>query len=90
MKKRRIPWLWLALAVLAVGDVSRQNAYGVDPADPAKLKGVRVRVGITDGTNTEIVQTDHKEGDAVVVSVTGAPTPAATPAANSGPPRRMF
>lgn len=67
---------------------ARQVVYVVDPADATKLKKVRIRTGLSDGTNTEIVRSDLKEGDAVVTSVIGAPGASSTP---GGRPRmRMF
>lgn len=43
-----------------------QRVYTVDPNDATKLIVHRVRLGITDGENTEIVRSDLKEGDKIV------------------------
>ncbi|EYF04721.1 efflux RND transporter periplasmic adaptor subunit [Chondromyces apiculatus] len=58
---------------------------------------VRVVIGVTDGTNTEVVEGDLKEGDAVIISSSGgaAETSTSTPARGGSPGgpggmRRMF
>ena len=55
-------------------------------------QAVTVHDGLTDGTNTEIVDGDLNEGDAVVVDATSPDAPAPTPSAGGGMPsmRRMF
>lgn len=57
----------------------------VGPDGLAKL--VRVRLGVGDGTNTEIITTELKAGSEVIVG--GGPRPAAA-GDSSGPPRLRF
>ena len=83
--------------------VRGRNAGG-PPADrktvyvlrDGKPQAVRIRVGITDGSNTEILEGDLHEGDLVITSATGG-TEAGTAGGNrprsspvGGGPRRMF
>jgi hypothetical protein len=49
-------------------------------------KAVRVRLGVGDGTNTEIITTELKAGSEVIVG--GGPRPPAPD--SSGPPRLRF
>ncbi len=56
-------------------------------------EAVRVRTGITDGTNTEIVEGDLAEGAAVILSASSAESPAPAPAPGGRTPggvRRLF
>lgn len=75
-----------------------QSVYVIEKVSTAggteqpMLKPVTVKLGISDGTNTEIVD-GLKEGDVVVVGTVGAATPATGPAASPfgspfGGPRR--
>jgi HlyD family secretion protein len=59
-----------------------QHVYVVDPQNPDKVREMRVRVGISDGTNSEIVRSRLKEGDSVIIGLGG---PDASP--SSGPSR---
>jgi HlyD family secretion protein len=45
---------------------------------------VRVRIGITDGTDTEIVEGELKEGDVVITSASGGDSATATPSSSRG------
>jgi len=49
-----------------------------------KPQPVRIRVGITDGTDTEIVDGDLKEGDLVITSASGAGSATSTPSSSRG------
>jgi HlyD family secretion protein len=49
-----------------------------------KPQAVRLRIGITDGTDTEIVEGDLKEGDLVITSASGAGTAAASSGSSRG------
>jgi HlyD family secretion protein len=53
---------------------------------------VRVRVGITDGTNTEVVEGALEEGQQLIISASGGASPAgtSTPGGNRGRSFRMF
>ncbi len=53
------------------------------PAAAAALEEVRVRIGITDGANTEILSNELKEGDTIV---TGVNQPSAAPAQGAANP----
>lgn len=48
------------------------RVYTLDPSDPKRLASHHVIPGITDGTFTEIVKSDLKDGDAVVVGGGGS------------------
>ncbi|MBT9588131.1 efflux RND transporter periplasmic adaptor subunit [bacterium] len=50
----------------------KSSLWTVDPQDPGKFVEHKVVPGITDGTNTELTETDLKEGDNVVTSAGGA------------------
>ena len=50
-----------------------------------QLKPVTIRLGITDGTFTEVVNGDVQEGTSVVTGVTGAGAPTRGPAAGGNP-----
>ncbi len=56
-------------------------------------QSIRVRTGITDGTNTEVVEGELQPGDAVIISSSGgaSASPSAGPRGGGGPNfRRMF
>ncbi|HSY20826.1 MAG TPA: efflux RND transporter periplasmic adaptor subunit [Polyangiaceae bacterium] len=53
-------------------------------------QAVTVHAGLTDGTNTEIVDGDLAEGDSVVVESTSPDAPAAAPSGGMPSMRRMF
>ncbi len=55
-----------------------------------KLRIVFIRPGITDNTYTEILRSDLKEGDEVIIGKNGASTTTATPGQNRGPGGMMF
>jgi HlyD family secretion protein len=56
-----------------------------------KPKSASLRVGVSDGSMTEIVEGELKEGDLVITEATGGSSPAAAQAAPGGGfPRRMF
>jgi HlyD family secretion protein len=57
--------------------VRRVSVWTQDAKDPKKLVEHRVLPGITDGVNTELVESDLKEGQSVVVGSTGGDAPAA-------------
>lgn len=67
--------------------VRESVVYTVDPANPEKLIEHKITPGLTDGTNTEIVKGDLKEGDQVVTSA-GTEAGKSTPTTGSGPGRR--
>lgn len=50
------------------GKNRRVSVWMISAADPGKLDEKKVQLGITDGTNTEIVKGEVKEGDDVVTS----------------------
>ncbi len=52
----------------------KSSLWTVDPRDPNKFVEHKVVTGITDGSDTELVETDLKEGDLVVVSTGSATT----------------
>jgi len=81
----------------------RARSAGGPPADRKTVyvlrdgvpQAVRIRVGITDGSNTEILEGDLHEGDLVITSATGAGAdtaggnkPGSSPVGGRG--RRMF
>jgi hypothetical protein len=51
----------------------KSSLWTVDPRDPGKFVEHKVVTGITDGSDTELVETDLKEGDLVVVSAGSTP-----------------
>ena len=53
----------------------------VDPVKGAQLEAVRIKIGISDNINTEVIE-GLKEGDVVAVGTIGAEAPAAGPAGN--------
>jgi HlyD family secretion protein len=79
-----------------------RNAGGGPPPDRKTVyvlrdgtpQAVRIRVGITDGSNTEILEGDLREGDLVITSATGADTGTAGGNKSGSSPvggaRRMF
>ncbi len=77
----------------------RQHGPASDDAAEARtlyvLRGgeaspVSVHTGLTDGTHTEVIDGDLKEGDAIIVDSVGGDAPA--PASSGAPPqmRRLF
>jgi hypothetical protein len=64
------------------GQPGAQTVYlqGTD----GKLKAVGVKTGLSDANYVELLGTDLKEGDAVVVGMAGQPGGAQTPAAMGG------
>ena len=69
----------------ASGDGPRRGTvYVLGPG--GEPRQVRVMVGITDGTNTELVSGDIKEGDQVIV---GADAKGSRPSAPASPGRRF-
>lgn len=65
--------------------VRKVSVYTVDPKDPAKFVEHRIVPGITDGVHTEIVESDLKEGQAVVTGQsTGTATRTEPPASTGG------
>lgn len=65
------------------------RVFTLDPADPKKLVPHLVTLGITDGTVTEIVKSDLKAGDAVVVG-SGEAGGGSKGKTGGGRPPRMF
>lgn len=65
------------------------RVFTLDPTDSKKLVPHLVTLGITDGTVTEIVKSDLKEGDAIVVGGGDAASPSKSKAGGGRPPR-MF
>jgi HlyD family secretion protein len=70
----------------------RKTVYVLRDGTP---QAVRIRIGITDGSNTEILEGDLHEGDLVITSATGADAgaaagnkPGSSPVGGTG--RRMF
>ncbi len=63
--------------------VRKVSVYTIDPKDPAKFVEHRIVPGITDGVHTEIVESDLKEGQAVVTGQSTGKSPT-TPAATGG------
>lgn len=53
-----------------------------------KPKAIEVRVGLTDGSATEVISDELREGMEVIVGLQSATTPAPTP--KGAPPRLMF
>jgi hypothetical protein len=51
-----------------------------------QLKSVNVRLGVTDGTNTELLSGELQQNMEVVTGVTGVSTTRATPAGGTGNP----
>jgi HlyD family secretion protein len=89
----------------AAGGAPRQHGHRPQSDDAAEAKSiyvlrggeptsVQIHTGLTDGTQTEVIDGDLKEGDQVVVDATGGDTPAAAAPAQGagGPPqmRRLF
>jgi HlyD family secretion protein len=80
----------------ASGDGSARPAGSGDSGGPppdrktvyvlrdGKPQAVRVRIGITDGTDTEIVEGELKEGDVVITSASGGDSATATPSSSRG------
>jgi HlyD family secretion protein len=91
-----------AAAPSASGSGRPHNHHGPPSADEAPeartlyvLRGgepqlVSVHTGLTDGTQTEVLDGELKEGDAVVIDATGAEAPAAPAATGSAQMRRLF
>jgi HlyD family secretion protein len=74
-----------------MSDPTRRRAWVLKDGKPVP---VRVTIGISDGSFTEVVSGDLKEGDAVITDVAGG-TPAGAQGGRSGrsnmrPPRGMF
>ncbi len=67
----------------------RRVVWALRDAQPVK---VPVRIGITDGSFSEILEGELTEGEALIVDAIGAPKPASTQAGPPGPMggRRMF
>jgi len=61
--------------------------YTLDPADPARLLPHRVVPGVTDGMNTELVESDLQAGQQVITG-TAQPSASTASSASASPPRR--
>jgi HlyD family secretion protein len=68
------------------GRIGREGAVYV--LRKQKATPVRIRLGISDGTNTEVVGDDIKEGDKVVLAMTGSGSQSSTSGLFGG--RRFF
>ena len=66
----------------------KSTVWTVDPKDPGQFVEHKIVTGITDGTNTEIVEGDLKEGDKVVTSASGSSTSSSKGGSRRG--MRMF
>lgn len=77
------------LAALAAEGAARRGSTGsgrVYVLEGGKPKQIQVRTGLTDGTSTEVLANELKEGDQVIVGAQTAPAAKATTSA----PRMMF
>jgi HlyD family secretion protein len=68
----------------AVKDPSRKTVWKLSGG---QVRPVRIKIGLTDGSLTQLVEGDLQPGDQLVTAVTGAPTSA--PITGGGPPIRL-